>query len=61
MKSTAAVRPEDLILSALSPEDRLEAALKIARVSFKNSSLTVENIEKAVKKVRRKAHETLLK
>lgn len=57
MKSTAAVRPEDFILSALSPEDRLEAALKIAKVSFKNSSLTVEDIEKAVKKVRRKAHE----
>lgn len=58
MKSTSAVRPEDFILSALSPEDRLDAALQIARVSFKNSTLTVEDIEKAAKKVRRKAYET---
>ncbi len=29
------VRPEDYILSVLSPEDRLDAAFKVAREEFK--------------------------
>ena len=29
------INPEDYILSVLSPEDRLDAALKIAREAFK--------------------------
>ena len=61
MKATAKIRPEDYILSVLSPEDRLEAALKIAKESFGKTTLTVEDIEKAVKKVRRKAYEATRK
>jgi len=57
MKTTAKVRPEDYILSVLMPEERIEAALKIARETFKKTTLTVKDIEKAVKKVRRKAYE----
>ncbi len=57
MKATAKFSPEDYILSVLSPEDRLEAALKIARETFKKTGLTVKDIERAVKKVRRKAYE----
>jgi hypothetical protein len=51
-----AVDPEDYILSVLSPEDRLDAALKIAREAFKGTKLTVKDINNAVKSVRRKAY-----
>ena len=57
MKTQAKISPEDYILSALSPEDRLEAAFKVAREAFKKTRLTVKDVEKAVKKVRRKAYE----
>ncbi len=57
MKTIAKVNPEDYILSVLTPEERLEAALKIARVTFRRTTLTVRDIERAVEKVRRKAYE----
>jgi hypothetical protein len=50
------VDPEDCILSALSPEDRLNAALKIAREVFKGTQLTMRDIDSAVNLVRRKAY-----
>lgn len=57
MKAIAKISPEEYILSALSPEDRLEAALKIAKETFKKTKLTISDIEKAVKKARRKSYE----
>lgn len=57
MKTTAKISPENYILSVLSPEDRLEAAFKIAKEAFRKTSLTVKDIERAVKKVRRKGYE----
>lgn len=55
MRSTAKkVDPEDFILSVLSPEDRLEAAFRIAREAFRKKSVTIDDIEKAVERVRRK-------
>jgi hypothetical protein len=51
------INPEDYILSALSPEDRLDVAFKIAGEALKNTKLTVKNIDDAVKSVRRKAYE----
>jgi hypothetical protein len=58
MKNTAnTVNPEDYILSVLSPKDRLDAAFAVARQAFKNSTLTMADVENAVKSVRRKAHE----
>lgn len=51
------VNPEEYILSVLSPEDRLDAAFKIAREAFKSTKLTVKDIEKAVETVRSKAYE----
>jgi hypothetical protein len=35
------VNPEDYILSVLSPEDRLDAAFKVAQEAFKKTKLTV--------------------
>jgi len=52
-----AIDPEDYILSVLSPEDRLDAALKIAREIFKGTKLTMKDINNAVKSGRRKAYE----
>ncbi len=52
-----AIDPEDYILSVLSPEDKPDAALKIAREVFKGTKLTMKDINIAVKSVRRKAYE----
>ncbi len=51
------VRPEDYVLSVLSPEDRLDAAFKVAGEAFKKSKLTLQDVENAVRLVRRKAYE----
>ena len=51
------IRPEDFILSVLSPEDRLDAAFRVAREAFKRTKLTMRDIDKAVHLVRRKTYE----
>lgn len=51
------ISPENFILSVLSPEDRLDAAFTIARQVFKKTELTIKDIDKAVKSIRRKAYE----
>jgi len=40
----------------LSPEDRLDAAFKIAKEAFKNTKLTMMDIDNAITSVRRKAY-----
>jgi hypothetical protein len=57
MKATAEkINPEDYILSVLSPEDRLDAAFKIAKEAFKKTRLTVKDIEQSVQLMRRKIY-----
>lgn len=51
------INPDDFILSVLSPEERLDAALKVAGEAFKKTKLTMKDIEQAVRSVRRKAYE----
>lgn len=51
------IDPGDYILAVLSPRDRLDAAFKVAGEALKNSSLTMKDIDHAVKTVRRKAYE----
>lgn len=51
------INPDDYILSVLSPEDRLDAAFKVAAEAFKKTKLTMKDIENGVKSVRRKAYE----
>ena len=51
------INPDDYILSVLSPEERLDAALKVAGEAFKKTKLSMKDIENAVKSVRRKAYE----
>jgi GH35 family endo-1,4-beta-xylanase len=36
----------------LSPEDRLDAAFKVAKEGFKKTKLTIKDIDNAVKSVR---------
>jgi len=55
--SVKKINPEDYILSVLSPEERLDAAFKVAREAFKGTKLTMKDIENAVETVRRKAYE----
>jgi len=55
--SVKKINPEDYILSVLSPEERLDAAFKVAREVFKGTKLTMKDIENAVETVRRKAYE----
>ena len=57
MRNTAKkIDPGEYILAVLSPEDRLDAAFKIAAEVFKKTDLTMKDIDKAVESVRRKAH-----
>jgi len=51
------VNTEDFILSALSPEDRFNAAFDVAREAFRKGRLSMKDIDYAVKSVRRKAYE----
>jgi hypothetical protein len=46
--------PVDFLLSVLSPKQRFEAAMRIAREAFHDTGLTNEDIEAAVQRVRRK-------
>jgi len=55
--ATRKINPEDYILSVLSPEDRLDAAIKVAGEAFKKTKLTMKDINTAVKAVRRRAYE----
>ena len=50
------VSPEEYILAVLSPQERLEAALRIAREAFQGTTLTSVDVEAAVRKVRRKLY-----
>ena len=54
--ATARVRPDEYILAALSPKERLDAALRVARDAFENTDLDLADVEEAVRKVRRKRH-----
>ena len=47
------INPEDYILSDLSPEDRLDAAFKVAGEAFKKTKLTIKDIDNAGTGVRR--------
>lgn len=51
------INPEDYILSVLSPAERLEAAFTVAGEAFRKPKLTLKDVEKVVKSVRKKAYE----
>lgn len=54
--SAKKIKPEEFILAALSPEERLEAAFYVARQAFKKTGLKAGDIDQAVKSVRKQAN-----
>jgi len=50
------INPEEYILAVLSPQERLDAALRVAREAFRGTTLTLDDVEGAVRKVRRKQY-----
>ncbi len=54
--TTKEIDPEDYILSVLSSEERLDSAFKIAREAFKETKLTIKDIEDALERIRKKAY-----
>ena len=50
------ISPDEFILSVPSPQKRLDAAFEIAKTAFERSNLTVEDIQKAVKRIRKKVY-----
>ena len=57
MQIVKGIEPTEYILSVLSQHERLEITFKIAQEAFKQTTLTLEDIEAAVKRIRRKDHE----
>ena len=55
MQIVKGIEPTKYILSVLSQQERLEITFKIAKEAFDQTSLNLENIEAAVKRIRRKA------
>jgi hypothetical protein len=56
MKPAKKIALDEYILSVLSPQERLDAALNLAREAFKRRPLKPVDIEVAVKTVRKKAY-----
>ena len=56
MKPAKKISLDEYILSVLSPQERLDAALHFAREAFKRRSIKPVDVEVAVKKVRKKAY-----
>jgi hypothetical protein len=51
--SAQKIKPEEFILAALSPEERLEAAFSVARQAFRKTGLKSGDIDEAVKSIRK--------
>ena len=56
MRAAKKVSPADYILAVLSPKERLDAAFTMAREAFKDTALSLADIEAAVEKVRKRAY-----
>ncbi len=52
-RSAQKITPEEFILAALTPQERLEAAFSVARQAFRKSGLKSGDIEQAIKNVRK--------
>jgi hypothetical protein len=52
MKTAAKISPDEFIVSVLSREERLNAALNVVRQAFKRTTLKVADVERAVRRIR---------
>jgi len=58
MRATTKMAPDEFIVSALSPMERLDAAMLVVREAFRRSSLKPADIERTVQRLRLKARRT---
>lgn len=56
MELVKRIEPAEYILAVLPQEERLEITFKIAHEAFKGTTLSVEDIEGAVKKIRKRLY-----
>jgi hypothetical protein len=56
MQVAKAIEPSTYILSVLTQQERLEIALEIAEEAFKHSKLHLEDIETAVRHIRKRLY-----
>jgi len=56
MQLAKRIDPSEYILSLLPKEERLEITFRIAQEAFKRTNLSLEDIEEAVKKIRKKLY-----
>ena len=57
MQIAKRIDPTEYILSVISQQERLEITFRIAQEAFKETTLTLQDIEAAVKRIRRRAYE----
>jgi hypothetical protein len=58
MEIVKGIEPSEYILAVLPQQERLEITFKIAQEAFKQTTLRVEDIEAAVKKIRKKLYKS---
>lgn len=56
MKTVRKMSPDQYLLSALSPVEKLEAALALSQKAFKGTQIVPEDIQEAVAQVRRRLY-----
>jgi len=56
MEIVKGIEPAEYILAVLPQDERLEITFKIAQEAFKGCTLSVEDIEAAVKKIRKRLY-----
>lgn len=56
MELAKGIEPAEYILAVLPQQERLEIALKMAREAFEQTCLQPEDIEAAIKKIRKRLY-----
>jgi hypothetical protein len=56
MELVKRLEPAEYVLAVLPQEERLEITFKIAHEAFKGTTLSIEDIEAAVKKIRKRIY-----
>ena len=52
MKTAMRISPDEFIVSVLSREERLDAAISVVRQAFRRATLKVTDVERAVRRIR---------
>ena len=52
MKTAVRISPDEFIVSVLSRDERLDAAINVVRQAFRRMTLKVTDVERAVRRIR---------